>query len=107
MSPFGKLQEMTKRTFLRSAGRDGDARGERAVLGLQAHVPRGARLVVVPLGQPAGPRELLPEHREVVEPLAAVVVVGVVDVVGIGGDGQVAAIGRLQILVRRWSGAAC
>ena len=87
--------------FLAPAGRNRHARRQRAVLGLQAHMPRQPRLVVMPLRQPAGSCEFLPEHREVVEPLAAVVKVGVVDVVGVGGDGQVAAIGRLQILVRR------
>ena len=47
--PRGKLQEMTKRTLAALAGGHGDAGGERAVLGLQAHVARGARRVVVPL----------------------------------------------------------
>ena len=59
--------------LLASARRERDARRKRAVLGLQAHMPRGPRLVVVPLRQPAGARELLPEHGEIVEPLAAVV----------------------------------
>ena len=86
---------------LAAAGRDGDAGAERAVLGLQAHVLGGARLVVVPLRQPAGAGEFLPVDGEVVEPLAAEVMVGVVDIVGIGGDGQIAALRLRQVGIGR------
>src|SRR5688572_1712533 len=56
---------------------DADTGGESAVLGLLAHVLAAPRLGIVPLRQGAGLGEIFPVNGEVVEPLAAVVVVGV------------------------------
>ena len=74
---------------------------ERAVLGLVEHVAVEPRLVVVPLWQPPGPRELAPEQVEVVEPLAAEMVVEMVDILSIGGDRDVARLPVRQLIGRR------
>src|SRR5438105_3864701 len=67
---------------------------EDAVLGLLEHVLRRARLVVVALAQPAGTGELAPIEAEAVKPLAAEMIIDVLHVGAVGGDGEVAALLR-------------
>ena len=74
------------------AGRHADAHRQRAVLGLLEHVPGGARLLVAALAQPPGAGEFAPIEAEAVEPLAAEVIVDMLDVGAVGGDGEVAAL---------------
>ena len=76
------------------AGRDAEAHRERAMLRLLKHVPGRARLVIAPLAKAAGPSELSPVKTEAVEPLAAEMVVDVLDIVSVGGDGKIAALFR-------------
>ena len=66
------------------------------MLGELLHVP-GARRVVMPLRQRAELSKILPEDRQVVEPLAAIVKILMLHVVGIGGDAEIAAI-RLGLI---------
>ena len=72
--------------------RDADATGERAVLGLLPHLGRRARRFVASLRHWAWLREFAPIAAEAVEPLAAHVIVDVLDAVAFGRDREIAAL---------------
>ena len=83
---------IAKRTARLLAGRDADAARERPVLRLLPHLRRRARLVVAPLGQGSGLGEFPPVAAQAVEPLAADVIVHMLDPVAIGRDREIAAL---------------